>query len=84
VLAQIQNNAIVNNPGNGGGPHKVLYSFRIPPDFRSVVYCSALSNGGEAEWDYLWDQYKKTNVATDQVLILAALGCTRSTSLLNR
>jgi hypothetical protein len=56
----------------------------IPPDLRSVVYCSALSNGGEEEWSFLWDQYNNTNVATDQVLILAALGCTSNTSLLNR
>jgi len=47
------------------------------------VYCSALSNGGEAEWIFLWDQYKKTNVSTEQVLILNALGCTKNTTLLN-
>jgi len=56
----------------------------IPPDLRSVVYCSGLSNGGEEDWNFLWDQYKKTDVASEQVLILAALGCTSNTSLLNR
>ena len=61
-----------------------MYCFRIPPDLRSVVYSSALSKGGEEDWNFLWDQYNKTNVATDQVLILAALGCTSNTSLLNR
>jgi hypothetical protein len=84
VLTEFQNKATVNKPGSGGGPHKVFYCFRIPPDLRSVVYCSALRNGGEDEWNFLWDQYKKTNVATDQVLILSALGCTSNTSLLNR
>jgi hypothetical protein len=84
VLTQFQNKVTVNNPGSSWGPHKVFYCFRIPPDLRSVVYCSALSNGGEEEWNFLWDQYNKTNVATDQVLILAALGCTSKPDLLNR
>jgi len=84
VLTQFQNKATVNNPGSGGGPHKVFYCFRIPPDLRSVVYCSALSNGEEKEWNFLWDQYKNATVATDQVLILAALGCTSKTDLLDR
>ena len=84
MLAQFQNKATVNNTGSGGGPHKVFYCFRIPPDLRSVVYCSALSNGGEEEWNFLWDQYKKSDVSTDQVLILSALGCTTKTDLLNR
>jgi hypothetical protein len=84
VLTQFQNKATVNITENGGGPHKLCYCYRIPPDLRSVVYCSALSNGGEEDWNFLWDQYRKSNVATDQVLILAALGCTKNNTLLNR
>ena len=48
------------------------------------MYCSALINGKDDDWDFLWEQYKETDVATDQVLILAALGCTRNADLLNR
>jgi hypothetical protein len=48
------------------------------------VYCSALINGKAEDWDFLWEQYKNTDVATDQVLILAALGCTSNPNLLNR
>lgn len=55
---------------------------RIPPDLRSVVYCSAVSNGEETEWAFLLDQFLKSNVASEQVLILSALGCTRNASLL--
>ena len=84
VLTKNQNKATVNKPGSDVGPHKVFYCFRIPPDLRSVVYCSALSNGGEEEWEFLWDQYKNSNVATDQALILPALGCTRDPDLLKR
>jgi hypothetical protein len=70
-------------PGSGG-PQKVFYCFRIPPDLRSVVYCSAVSNGEEREWNFLWEQYKKTDVSTEQDLILTALGCTSNPDLLNR
>jgi hypothetical protein len=84
VLTQFQNKATVNKPGSGAGPHKVFYCFRISPDLRSVVYCSALINGGEEEWNFLWNQYQNTAVATDQVLILNALGCTTKPDLLNR
>jgi len=64
------------NDPNGTNP--------ISPDLRSVVYCSALINGGEAEWNFLWEQYQKSTAATDQVLILNALGCTTKPDLLNR
>jgi len=64
------------NDTNGNNP--------ISPDLRSVVYCSALINGGEEEWNFLWNQYQNTAVATDQVLILNALGCTTKPDLLNR
>jgi hypothetical protein len=82
VLTQFQNKATFN-PGSGG-PHIVFYCFRIPPDLRSVVYCSAVSNGEEREWNFLWEQYKKTDVSNEQVTILSALGCTSNPDLLIR
>lgn len=57
---------------------------RIPPDLRSVVYCSAVSNGGVDEWAFLYDEFLKSKVASDQVLILSALGCTRDVTLLRQ
>jgi hypothetical protein len=84
VLTQFQNKAAVNKPGSGGGPHKVFYCFRISPDLRSVVYCSALINGKADDWNFLWQKYLESNVATDQVLILNALGCTTNPDLLNK
>lgn len=44
---------------------------------RRIVYCTAISRGGEKEWNFLWQQYLKSNVATEKVLILSTLGCTR-------
>jgi hypothetical protein len=83
VITQFQTKTTVNDPASDG-PHKVFYCFRIAPDLRSVVYCVALMDGGEDEWNFLWDQYKRTDVSTEQVLILTALGCARNSNLLNR
>ena len=67
-----------------GSSNKVCYCYRIPPDLRSVVYCSAVSNGGVDEWAFLYEEFLKSNVASDQVLILSALGCTRDANLLKQ
>ncbi|XP_015838559.2 aminopeptidase N isoform X1 [Tribolium castaneum] len=56
----------------------------ISKEMRSVVFCTAIRNGGEKEWDFLWQQYKKSNLASEQSTILSALGCTRELWLLNR
>ncbi|KAB0800625.1 hypothetical protein PPYR_05232 [Photinus pyralis] len=56
----------------------------IPKELRSVVYCTAVKHGGEAEWNFLWNQYKTTNTATEKSLILSTLGCTREVWLLER
>lgn len=56
----------------------------IHPNLKSVVYCTAIRNGGVKEWDFAWQRYLKTNVASEKDLLLGALGCTRETWLLTR
>ncbi|KAF2900752.1 hypothetical protein ILUMI_05436 [Ignelater luminosus] len=56
----------------------------IPNDLRSVVYYMAITNGGEAEWNFLWEQYQKSDQASEKSLILNALSCTKEIWLLNR
>lgn len=51
---------------------------------RRIVYCTAISRGDENEWNFLWQQYQKSNVATEKVLILSTLGCTRQIWLQKR
>lgn len=51
---------------------------------KTVVYCEAIKQGGEDEWNFLWQQYKESNVGTEKNLILGALGCTRQIWLLTR
>lgn len=58
--------------------------FRISPNLKGVVYCTAIRMGGQIEWDFAWQRYRATNVGSEKDLLLQALGCTRETWLLNR
>ena len=57
------------------------FSARIPVNLVPVVYCSVISEGTDQEWDYLWKKFQSENVATEQVTILNALGCTKHANL---
>ncbi|XP_015127700.1 aminopeptidase N isoform X1 [Diachasma alloeum] len=56
----------------------------ISPNLKIVVYCTAIRTGGQAEWDFAWERYLKTNVGTEKDLLLYALGCTREPWILSR
>lgn len=56
--------------------------YRVQVNIRPVVYCTAISEGGENEWNFLWDRFQKENVAAEQVVILSALGCTKNPTIL--
>lgn len=58
-------------------------STHLSPNLQSVTYCTALRNGGEKEWKFLWDKYVESNYATEQSLILTALGCTTDQTLID-
>ena len=51
---------------------------------KEIVYCSAIGNGDEAEWDFGWERYKNSKVASEKELLLNALSCTKKTWLLKR
>lgn len=55
---------------------------QIPKDLRRLVYCYGVKEGGEKEWNFLWNQYRKANLASEKNLMMRGLGCTRNTSLL--
>lgn len=56
--------------------------FRIPENLAPVVYCSVVSEGAAAEWEFLWEKYSLTNTTADQKTILNALGCTQQGELI--
>ncbi|XP_063704739.1 membrane alanyl aminopeptidase-like [Culicoides brevitarsis] len=48
----------------------------IDPDWKPAVYCTGLREKA-GNWDTLWEKYTTTNYATEQAMILTALGCTK-------
>ena len=49
----------------------------IDPGLRYIVYCTAISKGDEIEWDFLWEQYEKTNNANEKSTIIQSLACSK-------
>ncbi|KAJ8960565.1 hypothetical protein NQ318_013854 [Aromia moschata] len=61
---------------NGTKPNKNL---------RSIVYCNGLRySDNSSDWEFLWNVYQDTDLATERATLITALGCTQNTTLLNR
>uniref|UniRef100_A0A1B6CLC6 Aminopeptidase n=1 Tax=Clastoptera arizonana TaxID=38151 RepID=A0A1B6CLC6_9HEMI len=56
----------------------------ISPNLKSTVYCTAIRAGGQAEWDFAWERYLRTNVGSEKSLLLSAMGCSKETWILSR
>ncbi|VVC39573.1 Hypothetical protein CINCED_3A003208 [Cinara cedri] len=56
----------------------------LPRELKSIIYCQAIKNGGVDEWDFLWERYQRSNIASEKAKLLSALGCSSETWLLNR
>nr|XP_053651337.1 aminopeptidase N-like isoform X1 [Cherax quadricarinatus] len=65
----------MNNPDN---------SSIISPNLKSTVYCHAISVGGEKEWNFAWNKYLKSNVGSEKIRLLSAMGCTKQVWILSR
>ncbi|XP_057691884.1 aminopeptidase N [Corythoichthys intestinalis] len=61
-------------------PHNNL----IHPHLRDAVYCSAIATGETAEWEFGWNQFKNTSVASEASKLMSGLACTNNTQLLER
>ena len=57
---------------------------RIDVNLRPQTYCLAIANGGEKEFNFAWERFKKSQVASEKKIILSALACTKEVWLLNR
>lgn len=53
-------------------------------DLRRVIYCNAIKHGREREWNFLWQRYVKSNVASEKNMIISALSCSRQIWVLSR
>ncbi|KAG7172390.1 Aminopeptidase N-like 5, partial [Homarus americanus] len=65
----------MNNPEN---------SSIISPNLKSTVYCHAIAEGSEKEWNFAWSQYLKSNVGSEKNGLLSAMGCTKQVWILSR
>ena len=54
----------------------------VPVDLKSTVYCTAIGEGGSAEWDFLWQRYLSSNNANEKNVILVELGCSNDVDTL--
>ena len=57
---------------------------RIPGDFRSFVYCTAIRNGDDKEWEFASIQYDKTENPREKENLQYGMSCTKQTWLISR
>lgn len=62
----------------------ILNYFRISPNLRAVVYCTAIEAGTEREWDFAYERYKNTKVSSEKEILLTSLGCSKEPWVLAR
>ena len=58
------------------------FAFRIDVNMKNSVYCTAVANGGENEWDFAWDRYQASNVASEKNSLLGSMACTKEVLLI--
>ncbi|KAM5293329.1 aminopeptidase N [Ctenodactylus gundi] len=56
----------------------------IHPNLRSTVYCNAIALGGEAEWDFAWEQFRNATLVNEADKLRSALACSNQVWILNR
>ncbi|XP_074640169.1 aminopeptidase N-like [Tubulanus polymorphus] len=55
----------------------------IDPNSKFMVISNAIRNGGQKEWDFLFDWYRKSTNQEENKLFVASLGYSNDTSILN-
>ncbi len=56
----------------------------MDPGLKGTVYCTAIREGGVAEWDFAFRKYKTATVAAESARLLSALGCSSEPWILSR
>ncbi|XP_061014681.1 aminopeptidase N [Dama dama] len=56
----------------------------IDPNLRSTIYCNAIAQGGQEEWDFAWSQLQQAQLVNEADKLRSALACTNHIWLLNR
>ncbi|XP_011690580.1 PREDICTED: uncharacterized protein LOC105451677 [Wasmannia auropunctata] len=62
---------------------KFQHSKIIPPNYRDVVYCTAMRlDMTRTTYNFLWKEYLNSNVVTDKLVILNSLACSENKDVL--
>ena len=56
----------------------------MPPDLKSSVYHFGVVTGGEKEWDFVYDQFKSTDVVSDKLILLQAMAGSQEPWIIER
>ncbi|XP_074090187.1 aminopeptidase N [Macrotis lagotis] len=56
----------------------------IHPNLRSTIYCNAIARGGETEWDFAWEQFRKATLVTEADKLRSGLACSKEVWILQR
>ncbi|KAL7730084.1 hypothetical protein ACLKA6_009364 [Drosophila palustris] len=56
----------------------------VPRNLRSVIYCTAVRHGDADDWNFLWQRYRNSTVASEKRLILLSLSCTHDVGQIER
>ncbi|KAI4459601.1 protease m1 zinc metalloprotease [Holotrichia oblita] len=59
-------------------------NYRVTPNIRSVVYCTAIRDGDEVDWEFAYKEYLKARSVSEKQTILAALGCSSKHWMLSK
>ncbi|XP_063053538.1 alanyl (membrane) aminopeptidase-like b [Engraulis encrasicolus] len=71
--------------GDGGGNGtRTTHTYKIHPNLQSVIYCHAIAAGGKEEWEFAWEKYLNSTLATEKDKLRYGLSCTKHIWLLNR
>lgn len=63
----------------------IVFSYRVPPNYRSVVYCTAMKmDVTNTTFTLLWKEYLKSNVVSDKLVILSSLACSQDRQILEK
>ena len=56
----------------------------IPSNYRQTVFCLSIKYGGQAEWDFAYQQYATQTDGLTRRDLLYGMSCTKDTYLLNK
>lgn len=57
---------------------------RVLENLKSFVYCAGIRVGNDNDWQAVWNRFLRTDLHTEQELLLNALGCTKNPQLIDK